>query len=65
MRRTSSYFGHDIAGALKLSCGLLIQSATSDAGLEIVTGFSTSRSYTENSAVFAPIPTAIVSVATS
>jgi len=36
--------GHEIAGALKLSCGLLVQIATSDDGSGIVTGLSTSRS---------------------
>src|SRR6185436_2045040 len=36
--RSSSYRGHEMAGAFRLSCGLLVQMATSDEGLGIVTG---------------------------
>src|SRR5215831_11369432 len=61
--RISSYRGHEIAGALKFNCGLLVQIATSDEGFGIVTGFSTSLSYTENSDVLEPIPTAMVRMA--
>jgi hypothetical protein len=50
---------------LKVNCGLLVQIATSEEGFGIVTGFSTRRSYTEKSAVFAPMPTASVRIATS
>src|SRR5262249_32285486 len=62
--RISSYRGHETAGALKFSCGLLVQIATSDEAFGIVTGFSTSRSYTEKSDVLAPMPTAIVRMTT-
>jgi hypothetical protein len=43
----------------------LFRIATSEEGSEMVTGFKTSRSKTENSAVFAAIATAIVRIATS
>lgn len=43
----------ETAGALKLSCGLLVQIATSEEGLGSETGFSMSRSNTEKSVVSA------------
>src|SRR6266540_1133618 len=41
--RISSYFGQDSAGALKFSCRLFVQIATSEDGSEIVTGLRTRR----------------------
>src|SRR5581483_8828184 len=63
--RSSSYRGHEIAGALKFSCGLFVQIATSERASGMLTGLSTRRSYTENNEVFAPMPTAIVRIATN